>query len=466
MTKVVFTLVHGTFAKGADWVVHEKSETFCSTLRDKLNQENRTSAPFGAEFRSVVDAYDQSASERDTTAHAFCTKLRKILDKYVDDRSSGRIAAFKKGLAKSKLEKAIRQYETSEAIFRSELRKRLLEYDYDVEFDDRFVWGHDKRTRFLDNTETTRSRAIPELVKHLRNTEHSGWGRFVVAHSHGGNVALQAMNEKDVRDSITGVVCLATPFLFPRERKLPPQLLGWCVVALTILAFVLYQNPTYLSAALRYLLIALMGFYAVVILVLLRARFQSEGAPAYRGVEDMDGKLMVIRPSGDEASGLLRTNQFITWCLGRILARLYWLLSILIGLAMTMRYARDWSAQGFAWLGKDKAFTDSVMSTIDRWDWDPIFGVLFIAASAIIVLIAVQWLVVSFDRLAWFAKVEMLAEEAPPGMRSEAVILKPAQLEGERNLVHTGIYNRRQTIAEIAKWVKEQAAKQVGTAGV
>ena len=49
MTKVVFTLVHGTFAKGADWVVHEKSETFCSTLRNKLNQENTTSAPFGAE---------------------------------------------------------------------------------------------------------------------------------------------------------------------------------------------------------------------------------------------------------------------------------------------------------------------------------------------------------------------------------------------------------------------------------
>ena len=371
MTKVVFTLVHGTFAKGADWVVHENSE----------NDETTT--------------------------------------------------------------------------FRTALRKSLP--DHEVEFDDGFVWGHDKWTRFLDNTESTRSRAIDKLKEHLRSrTGRSSAFHFVVAHSHGGNVALQAMNDETVRESTTGVVCLATPFLFARDRQIPVRLLIWCVVALGILGAVLYENPTYLSAGLRYALIALIAFYTLVLVVLLPP-FRGKDAPAqnYRSVEEMDGKLMVIRPSGDEASGLLRTNQFITWCLRRILSVLDWLIGILVSVALTLAFLRDLTHSESEWPGK--AWAISLQSYVDRVDLDPIFGVLFVAVSAIVVLMAAQWLAVSFDHLGWFAKVEMLAEEAPPGMTSQSVILEPAQREGEQNLVHTDIYNRPQTIAAIAKWVTEKA---------
>ena len=43
---------------------------------------------------------------------------------------------------------------------------------------------------------------------------------FVIAHSHGGNIALYALRDPAVRERITGVATLATPFLIARERNL------------------------------------------------------------------------------------------------------------------------------------------------------------------------------------------------------------------------------------------------------
>ena len=103
-----------------------------------------------------------------------------------------------------------------------------------------------------------------------------------------------------------------------------------------------------------------------------------------------------------------------------------WLLGILISVGVMLAYLREWTKNEFEWPGK--AWTVSQLSYVDRVDLDPIFGVLFVAVSAIVVLIAVQWLAVSFDHVGSFAKAEMLAEEAPPGMRTQTVVLEPAQL--------------------------------------
>jgi hypothetical protein len=53
---------------------------------------------------------------------------------------------------------------------------------------------------------------------------------FLVAHSHGGNIALYALRDPKVRERITGVATLATPFLIARKRDLGTQGLSlFCV---------------------------------------------------------------------------------------------------------------------------------------------------------------------------------------------------------------------------------------------
>src|SRR5215471_8094606 len=43
---------------------------------------------------------------------------------------------------------------------------------------------------------------------------------FVIAHSHGGNIALQAMQDRALHSRIAGLVCLSTPFFVARARTI------------------------------------------------------------------------------------------------------------------------------------------------------------------------------------------------------------------------------------------------------
>ena len=76
---------------------------------------------------------------------------------------------------------------------------------------DRFDWSG-------DNNSFARLGAGAELAKHLENLKqrHASARHYLVAHSHGGNVALYAA----ARTKVDGIVCLATPFIHAfREMK-------------------------------------------------------------------------------------------------------------------------------------------------------------------------------------------------------------------------------------------------------
>jgi len=205
------------------------------------------------------------------------------------------------------------------------------------------------------------------------------------------------------------------------------------------------------------MLITLIGLYSLVFVTVLRSRFISSAKPVrnYRGIEGMNGRLMVIRPGGDEASGLLRTSQFITWSLGGMLNKVERLMGLLIAISMILTYVREGSSK-FEWL---KQLLAPLLRHADRFDLDPIVGGLLVTTGTIVVLMAVQWLAVSFDRVGWFAEVEMLVEESPAGMTSHAVVLEPQG--ASRGYVHTSIYNRSQTLDEIASWVKQKVRAPV-----
>jgi pimeloyl-ACP methyl ester carboxylesterase len=74
------------------------------------------------------------------------------------------------------------------------------------------------------NSHAARAAAITELRRSLDcleggtvNSRH-----FVITHSHGGNIAIYALREADIRTRLSGVICLNTPFMAVLRRNVSP----------------------------------------------------------------------------------------------------------------------------------------------------------------------------------------------------------------------------------------------------
>ncbi|MGH7513765.1 MAG: hypothetical protein ACREOQ_12665 [Gemmatimonadales bacterium] len=72
------------------------------------------------------------------------------------------------------------------------------------------------------NSHKMRLRASKELELHLNEATRANPGakHFVVAHSHGGNVALYALRQRALQMRLAGLATLATPFILCEERDI------------------------------------------------------------------------------------------------------------------------------------------------------------------------------------------------------------------------------------------------------
>ena len=82
----------------------------------------------------------------------------------------------------------------------------------------RFRW-EGARLRRYNNTHQDRFAAALRLREHLKSLvdQHPHAQHFVIAHSHGGNVALHALRDPALAAGVQGVACLATPTGAPRD---------------------------------------------------------------------------------------------------------------------------------------------------------------------------------------------------------------------------------------------------------
>ena len=73
-----------------------------------------------------------------------------------------------------------------------------------------------------DNSHKARETAGIALADKIRNCNQRNPGspQYIVAHSHGGNVAAYALSDSDVSANVIGVACLGTPFIKARARNL------------------------------------------------------------------------------------------------------------------------------------------------------------------------------------------------------------------------------------------------------
>lgn len=203
----------------------------------------------------------------------------------------------------------------------SEIARRLRNAGYVVE---PFMWSG-------RNSFAARMKAADELQQHLdaNASRFPGLPQVIVAHSHGGNVALAACRR--VPGPTPLVITLATPFLFARKRDLGASFLVGAAISLAfILATVLVlallgDNPR--NVHLQWWQTAL-GAVAVVELLLVGIGYWMHGRPnetdardrlvSRLHVPDASANVLAIRAPGDEASGLLVGGQFVSWLTSRI----------------------------------------------------------------------------------------------------------------------------------------------------
>jgi len=172
------------------------------------------------------------------------------------------------------------------------------------------------------NSHTARVKGAEELRDHLREGLEC-WPvatHIVIAHSHGGNVALSAMEASNLQERVAGVACVATPFISARERDIGPNPLRTFSAAILVLLliFLWLLDNVFLTS---WTDLGRLGFAVVVgsllmsTLLLLVKAARGHAKKLCRELTPLLPKtdhLLIIRSPADEASGALAIFQFIS----------------------------------------------------------------------------------------------------------------------------------------------------------
>jgi hypothetical protein len=191
-----------------------------------------------------------------------------------------------------------------------------------VEFH-QFVWSG-------KNSTSARQKAGKALSTYMKAKigEQPQAAHYIIAHSHGGNIAMYALRDSELQQSLSGLICLSTPFIHVRNRSFTAggmESLTWgAILAMSILlAFVNLFIAIHFSPISEPVVWLIIGAIMVVFVGFLfmfswwvsMADKLREQHTQPRLSSEM---LLVIRSVGDEASFTLATSQFATWILNEV----------------------------------------------------------------------------------------------------------------------------------------------------
>ena len=173
------------------------------------------------------------------------------------------------------------------------------------------------------NTAGARADGAKNLVRHLRAQGGKAVQerRFVVAHSHAGNIALYALRDAAAAALVDGVVCMSTPFFVARRRDLGPKGTENILLVLFVASFVFYRwmiRPRVVASIGEFGDLAGMFVFSLVAALALwrlyvRWNRMAEGVlETLRLAELPSRRLLVLRATGDEASAVLIFFQFLS----------------------------------------------------------------------------------------------------------------------------------------------------------
>jgi hypothetical protein len=194
------------------------------------------------------------------------------------------------------------------------------------------------------NSADARQMAAWRLRHHAENIRrnHIGAGHYVVAHSHGGTVALNAFatTSRKPDEDIDGMACLATPFISFREVQWGDideedrgPLVTWATMGGVILILIALGQfvtaliwslnmPTWTALFLNALL-----FLLTMLVLPISAEFWRDSKGFDYDANALEGlNLLIIRSPGDEASSALAASHFVSWIAGRLHRLSSWLI--------------------------------------------------------------------------------------------------------------------------------------------
>lgn len=346
----------------------------------------------------------------------------------------------------------VNQSEQNPESFKATLRSAM---SCDIEYLVPPPWGASNFFgKVFDLTNKARLNGAERLKKHILDQPLGNQQKHILlTHSHGGNVAMYALQDLDVRQRVDGLICMATPFLYPRQRPLSiaTLVLSIVIMMLGMVQFVAKMDLLNGGAMAWSIAVALMMVAAVVptflVWVVAKERYkrrilgdaQLDDHIEQLSYQDPQVPILLIRSSGDEASGLLRGAQFVNWLAGLVMKiggrQLYTLLCI--------------GALVFLWMGYQN--TDWMPDTILAFLNAALMGS---AAIMVIMLIALSFsrISVGLDAWRWVGELETMVEDGPPGIKSELIVIQPRH--PKHGLSHTGVYTEKETIDAIALWCK------------
>jgi hypothetical protein len=343
------------------------------------------------------------------------------------------------------------------------------------------------------NSNSARFKAAEKLQLELttRLTERPTAKHYIIAHSHGGNVALYALRDPELCQRISGLVCLATPFFHVRQRwlgKLGKRYLrGAAIMAIysplyLIKRIALPRYAPVLPSWLDNSIFILMTLLSVILGLFLFSRSEMLGKAIKKNLESPDlerNQLLILRASGDEASGVLIASQFTSWLITRVWLkatslsvrfdhvlqkhlrnvyqrfRLVLFLALLsfdiYGVVMIRRHFAGWPVTLFnnAILAVGIIISIAVL---------PEMTLLFFAIP-----IALVSLPFSPGTLAYFW-LEVNAEQSPPGtwtVHTLSMMNKIHQPSGSKGASHESgldlmhsVYESRETLSIIGSWIQ------------
>ena len=342
------------------------------------------------------------------------------------------------------------------SFLRRELEHRLAPAD--VRFRE-FAWTG-------RNTHAARTDAGDRLAEFIRSGHalYPDARHFVVAHSHGGNVALYAMRDPAAREIVSGIVTLGTPFIHARRRdahRYADAIAGLMLGVAALVPFVVLDTLHLTRIAVAWLMA---GIALIVKLKPALSRWvidtvtleQAEIVATYQPPSVDPSKLAILCTRGDEARRWLHTwdviarGPFIVGCV---------LLSVVEVAARSNLLA---SADSLAWSTLHRGLDTFRLFGVDGWTF--VVGGLVLCVAWGVVLMGsgvVRWPGYSREPLLANLLVEIGTDRVPRGAgdttHSARTFDVPAPPRRHRRirrwLRHSAICENEDVVGAIANWV-------------
>jgi hypothetical protein len=229
----------------------------------------------------------------------------------------------------------------------------------------RFAWSGHNRAR-------ARERAAERLQAHLRGlrVRYPDARHYVIAHSHAGNIVMYALRDVALGSQLHGVVCLSTPFLHVRRRRLGAITNATLAAALVVGLWVVGATALQRLGVTEDLAVlgSLIAAGAIAYGMVGWSRRAAERLLRVLTLPDaLSVPCLILRASGDEAGAVLGFVRLLNWLVALcwiapagvaaevvavikawgVLARRYWRPATLCAIAGGAVLATDWQSGPF-----------------------------------------------------------------------------------------------------------------------